>query len=33
MTTQSMPNRFWATWPMMMFVLSPSVATTTASAS
>ena len=28
-----MPKRFWATWPMTMFVLSPSVATTTASAS
>ena len=28
-----MPKRFCATWPITMFVLSPSVATTTASAS
>ena len=26
-------NRFWATWAITMFVLSPSVQTTTASAS
>ena len=32
-TTHRMPNRFCATWPITMFVLSPSVATTTASAS
>src|SRR3954452_24630502 len=28
-----MPKRFWATWPITRFVLSPSVETTTASAS
>src|SRR5207244_4285050 len=28
-----MPKRFWATWPITTFVLSPSVETTTASAS